>query len=105
MRRVDSSGSNGFIRLRISEPERTALLDLLMIDPELERVLTRAPSDNGMLEVELTFEDVRNLAGYVAFDALHTSDRQLEQRLNRLFDHLEAAMRHLRPLRSSGQPR
>lgn len=93
MRRVDSSGTNGTIRLRMSEAERTALLDLLMIDPELAHVLTRVRSDKGMLEVELSFEDVRNLAGYVAFDALHTSDKQLEQRLNRLFDHLEAAMR------------
>lgn len=102
MRRVDSSGLDGAVRLRMSEAERATLLNLLMIDPELESVLSRAPVSHSMLEVELTFNDLQNLAGYVAFDALHTTDRELEKRLNRLFDQVEAAMQHLQPRRSFG---
>src|SRR2546428_7668704 len=76
------------IPFSLSKSERDLLLDLVLVDPEMERRLRVAPTSGTKLVVGLTLEDADDLAGNVAAEANHTDDAKRERALDQIFDRL-----------------
>lgn len=80
--------SDDRIPFSLSKGERDLLLDLVLVDPEIERRLRVAATAGTKLVVGLTLEDADDLAGNVAAEANHTEDAKRRRALDRIFDRL-----------------
>lgn len=79
------------IALKLTPEERELLLDkLIFVDDELEGQLRLVIA--GSQEVQLTLEDLEDLAGCVAAEANHTKDRKLGKKLDRVFERIEGLL-------------
>jgi len=79
------------IALKLTPDERELLLEkLIFVDDELERKLRLVIA--GSQEVQLTIEDLEDLAGCVAAEANHTKDRKLGKKLDRVFERIEGLL-------------
>ena len=80
------------VALKLMPDEREILLDeLLFVDRELERKIQLVLA--GANEVQLTLDDLEDLAGCVAAEANHTKDRKLGKKLDRIFVRIEGLLR------------
>lgn len=70
----------------ISESERELVREDTLYDPDFAKL---AECRGKELVVPMTLEDIEDLQGYVAAAANHCEKRQLQARLDRLFEKLQ----------------
>jgi hypothetical protein len=79
------------VALKLTAEERQLLLDtLIFVDNELEQKLRLVVA--GAQAVQLTLDDLEDLAGCVAAEANHTKDKRLEKKLDRIFERVEGLL-------------
>ena len=71
--------------LRLSRADRDLLCDIL-IDPEIEDRIRNAPARQR--SVMFTLDELDTLAGWVAAEANHTSDRRREDHLDEIYQRI-----------------
>jgi repressor LexA len=76
------------IPFRLSVRERDMLVERAFLDPEIESRLRGAALAGGRLVVDLTLDDVDDLAGCVAAEANHCEDTRVRRVLDGAFDRL-----------------
>jgi repressor LexA len=86
MRRHIAPGTR--LPLRISRRERDLVLERTFIDSELEGRLRAARPSAGRLVVDLTLDDIDELAGYLAAEVNHSNDAGLCRVFDRLLTQL-----------------
>ena len=79
------------VGLKLTPEERQMLLtSLIFTSKQLENRLRLTIV--GQQQVQLTLDDLDELAGCVAAEANHTKDRRLQRKLDRIFDRVERLM-------------
>lgn len=76
------------ISISLSAQERDLILSHTFLDGELERRIRVARTNNSVLLVSLTLDDLDELIGYVAAEANHALERRLAGELGELYDRL-----------------
>lgn len=76
----------------ISDELAASLRDILLLDPDCERVVYRARTDGGRAVLSATEDDLDELLGYLAAEANHERNRRRRQRLDGAFDELKHAL-------------
>ena len=74
------------VGLRLTRAQRRCLLELDILDGGLKERIRQTPLAEPA--VPFSLDELDDLAGYVAAHANHTSDRELEQRLDRIYDRI-----------------
>jgi hypothetical protein len=69
--------------LKLSRADRDLLLDICIMDPDLEDRIRDAPARKRT--VMFTLDELDALAGWVAAEANHTSDRRREDHLDEIY--------------------
>jgi hypothetical protein len=73
---------------RLTPRERDLIIERTFIDAEMEERLRAAPSFGSRLIVQLTLDDVDDLAGHVAAEANHCAEPRVRQALEAVYDRL-----------------
>lgn len=81
------------VDVRLTPQERDLILDRTLIDSEMERRLRSATSRGSSLVVQLTLDDVDDLAGHVAAEANHCPEPRVRRVLDAVCDRL-ASIEH-----------
>jgi DNA-binding MarR family transcriptional regulator len=76
------------VPFKLSKPERDLILDRTFIDPQIQRRLRFAATSGSKLIVQLTLNDIDDLAGSVAAEANHCDDAQTRRALDAVYDRL-----------------
>lgn len=76
------------VDVRLTPQERDLLLERTFIDDEMETRLRGATSRGSSLVVQLTLDDVDDLAGHVAAEANHCSESHVRRVLHAVYDRL-----------------
>lgn len=84
--------------------DRDLILGLPLANRDHARRLESVPGEDYLVG-EYTMDDLDDLCGHIAAEANHTDDRDLEERLDDLLDHLEDGIQRLHDLgaRKSGE--
>ena len=82
---------NTRVPVALSTRQRDLIIHHTLADQSLLRALELKP-DHGDLIARLTLYDIEKLAGYVAAEANHTSNRGLAHELHALFNYLDSEM-------------
>jgi repressor LexA len=77
------------IPLRLSVPERDLVVARAFLDPEMESRLRGAALAGTRLVVDLTLDDIDELAGCVAAEANHCKDARVRRVLDGVFERLK----------------
>jgi len=75
------------ISLKLSTEERQLLLDLTFVEEEILHRIRRTPSDE--VDIQLSLDQLGSLAGSVAADANHTSDKTRGAKLARIYEKID----------------
>jgi len=76
------------VGLKLTPEERNLLLEsVVILDEELEGKLRLVVA--GEHQVQLTLDELEDLAGCIAAEANHTKDRKLGKKLDRIFQRIE----------------
>lgn len=81
------------IVIDVTAEEHAELRRLQLLDADSERLVWSAYRENDQLVLFGIVDDVDNLAGYVAFESNHLTDRRRQRRLDVVLHKLEAALR------------
>lgn len=84
--------SGEVIAVSIPEQGAAALRDLTLLDSDCERVVFAARAEKDGIVLAATAEDLEELAGFVAAEANHETNRRRQSRLDAAFSLLTAAM-------------
>ena len=77
-------------RLSISLYDRELILKYcLFMTGELATSIKKKRSRKGFISIELTLNEVSEMAGWIAMEANHTTNRQLEDDLSSLYERLD----------------
>jgi hypothetical protein len=76
------------IPISISAGERDLIKKHTFIDLELEEILDRARETSKGLAIDITLDDLDELLGFIAAEANHTNDADLERALDEIYDRL-----------------
>ncbi len=77
-------------RIKISTYERELILKFFgAITDELATSIKKKRSREGTVSIELTLRELSEITGWIAMEANHTKNRQLEEDLSALFENLE----------------
>ncbi|PYR92070.1 MAG: hypothetical protein DMF84_14865 [Acidobacteria bacterium] len=68
--------------------ERDLIIERTVIDPELEERLRAAPALGSRIVVQLTLDEVDDLAGHVAAEANHCTESRVRRALEAVYDRL-----------------
>jgi repressor LexA len=74
--------------LTLSVVERDLIVERTFIDPEMEERLRGAQTFGSKLVVDLTLDDVDDLAGHVAAQANHCKEERVRRSLDAVYDRL-----------------
>jgi hypothetical protein len=78
-------------RITISVYDRELILKYcLVITDDLAASIKQKRSRAGSVSIELTLNEVSEIAGWIAMEANHTKNRQLEEGLSALYENLES---------------
>ena len=78
-------------RITVSIYERELILKYcLAITADLAASIKQKRSRNGFVSIELTINEVSEIAGWIAMEANHTKNRELEEDLSALYEILES---------------
>jgi DNA-binding MarR family transcriptional regulator len=81
------------VDFRLTPRERDLIIERTLVDPELEERLRAAPALGSRLVVQLTLDDVDDIAGHVAAEANHCAEPRVRRALEAVYDrlaHIEA---------------
>ena len=81
------------VDVRLTRQERDLILERTLIDDEMEGHLRGATPRGSNLVVNLTLDDVDDLAGHVAAEANHCSEPRVRRVLDAVYDRL-ASIEH-----------
>jgi DNA-binding MarR family transcriptional regulator len=81
------------VDVMMTPQERDLIFERTLIDDELEGRLRRATPRGSNLVVQLTFDDVDDLAGHVAAEANHCSEPRVQRVLDAVYDRLASIER------------
>ena len=76
------------VDVRLTPQERDLIIERTLIDGEMEARLRGATARGSNLVVQLTLDDVDDLAGHVAAEANHYSEPRMRQVLDAVYDRL-----------------
>lgn len=76
------------VPLKLSNRQRELILKHTFADDELTAPLHVAPVSNKASGYSFTLDDLEELMGYVAAEARHTKDKNLQKELDRLFERM-----------------
>ena len=76
------------VAFRLTRQERDLIVERTSVDAEIEERLRNARSSGTDLIVDLTLDDVDDLAGHVAAEANHCSEARVRRVLDALYDRL-----------------
>jgi len=76
------------VDVRLTPQERNLILERTFIDPEMEARLRAATARESNLVVQLTLDDIDDLAGHVAAEANHCSEPRVRRALDAVYDRL-----------------
>ena len=88
MKQKKKIASNEKIPVKLSINDRDLLLEKTFIDTEHIELLKSAKQRSGMITVDLTLDDLDDMLGYIAFEANHTDDSNLEAAFDEMYDRL-----------------
>lgn len=74
------------IPLHLTVAQRDLIREHTLYDPDFARDITPA---SGSIRLDMTYDDIEYLQGYVAAEANHCDDRDLEEKLDRLHSMLQ----------------
>jgi hypothetical protein len=86
---------HALIAIELTAEEHAELRRLQLLDADSERLVWGTYRKNDRLLLFGTPDDVDNLAGFVAFEANHLTDRRRQRRLDAVLRKLEAALHTL----------
>lgn len=85
------------IKIELEASQRDLVLQhVSLCNPGLEAKLKGKRPRNGYLTLNVTKTELDDFIGCVAREANHTSNRALENELDEIFEHLEAAQHNFR---------
>jgi len=90
------------ISLKLSTEERQLLLDLTFVEEEILHRIRRTPSDE--VDIQLSLDQLGSLAGSVAADANHTSDKTRGAKLARIYEKIDFLLNAHLEDRSATEP-
>jgi len=76
------------IEIKFTHQERDLIINHTFSDPELTKRLKIAEIKGKHLIAKYSIHELDDLLGFIAAEANHTEDRQLEKKLDRLFEKL-----------------
>jgi len=76
------------VAFRLTRQERDLIVERTLVDAEIEGRLRNARSNGSDLTVDLTLDDVDDLAGHVAAEANHCSEARVRRALDAVHDRL-----------------
>jgi repressor LexA len=76
------------VAFRLTRQERDLIVERTLVDAEIEGRLRNAMSTGSDLIVDLTLDDVDDLAGHVAAGANHCSEARVRRALDAVYDRL-----------------
>jgi DNA-binding MarR family transcriptional regulator len=77
-----------FVDVRLTRRERVLILERTLLDDEMEERLRGATASGSNVVVQLTLDDVDDLAGHVAAEANHCSEPRVRRVLDAVHDRL-----------------
>ena len=77
------------VDVRLTPQERDLIVERMLIDGEMEDRLRGATARGSNLVVQLTLDDVDDLAGHVAAEANHCSEPRVRRVLDAVYDRLK----------------
>lgn len=80
------------VPLKLSKRQRELILKRTFTDDELTAPLHVAHVSNKASVCSFTLDDLEELMGYVAAEAHHTKDKNLQKELDRLFEQMEEVL-------------
>jgi hypothetical protein len=80
--------SNEKIPIKLSISQRDLILEYTFIEAEYIDLLESATLQSGHLTLEITLEDIDTILGHIAASENHAEDKELETRLDNLYDYL-----------------
>jgi hypothetical protein len=83
------------VDVRLTPQERDLILERMLIEGEMERRLRGATIRGSNLVVQLTLDDVDDLAGHVAAEANHCSEPRVRRVLDAVHDRLRKHRGHV----------
>lgn len=82
--------SDETVPISISAGERDLIKEHTFIDLELKEILDHARKTRKGLIIDITLDDLDELLGFIAAEASHTKDADLERALDEIYDRLSA---------------
>jgi len=76
------------IEIKFTPQERALIIDHTFADPGLTKRLKIAEIKGKHIVAKYSIHDLDDLLGFIAAEANHTEDKQLEKKLDRLFEKL-----------------
>ena len=80
------------VPVEVSVAQRTLIEEHTFVEPDLLRLLDHGTQGASMVVPMLTLDDLEELIGFVAFEANHTDDRRLRERLDDLFAYFQGIL-------------
>jgi hypothetical protein len=102
MTRRNISKPGETISLKLSTEERQLLLDLTFVEDGVLDPIRRTPGDEA--DVQLSLEKLDSLAGSVAADANHTSDKTRKAKLARIYEKIDLVLNAHPEDKSAAEP-
>ena len=90
------------VSLKLSTEERQLLLDLTFVEIEIVHRIRRSPGLE--VDVQLSLDQLGSLAGSVAADANHTSDRTRRAKLARIYEKIDFLLNAHPEAKSATEP-
>ena len=87
-----SQGSGRAVEIELSERERDLIVNHTLADEVLIRDLHLAPAKPDSGKYRFSWEELDDLAGYVAAESNHARNKKLSQEWSRIYDKLTAAL-------------
>jgi len=75
------------IKVAFTAREKELIIEHTFYDPDFDERL-KEDSGNQLFIVELTFDELEDMIGYIAASANHTDNKELEFELDALYDRL-----------------
>ena len=77
------------IPIKLSLHEKELILEHTFVDENVTEPLEQAIPKNKVITINLSLEDLNDLLEYIAAEANHSEDENLEEELDSLYDKLE----------------
>ncbi len=77
------------LEIKFTKDERDLIIDHTFAGPDLTKRLQIAQIKGQSLITKYSANDLEELIGYIAAEANHTDDKQLQKKLDKLFDKLD----------------